>query len=196
MRYLEIFGIPLLLCSLFNCSIMAGRGFAEGIYEETFTNSVVTAIEEIQPEEVANVEQETEETQTFQPTMWVERWVPEGRGSVHTMMGWQLVTCQTSNQYRLREDAGEYYDENGFAKINDRFVVATKPFYGTVGDYIDVYKANGEIIHCIIGDQKGIDGGGDEYGHADGSIIEFVVDMYRWYGPYNGTGNYLHVSNF
>ena len=145
MRHLNIFGIPLLLCAIISIMSISDRGFAEGEYKETFKNSVETTIEYNQSEEILNTSQTTdisveEEPQNFQPTIWVEKWVPEGRGSVHTMMGWQLVTCQSSNQYRLRADAGECYDENGFAKINDRFVVATKPYYGTVGDYIDVYK--------------------------------------------------------
>lgn len=126
----------------------------------------------------------------------VEKYVPPGRGKTHTFMGWQLITSPSSAQYKLRSFAGENYDSNGFAKIGDRFVVATKPYYGTIGDYIDVYKSNGEVIKCVIGDQKGSDGGGDMYGHADGSIIEFVVDKYTWYSAHNGLGRYLSVGEF
>ena len=138
----------------------------------------------------------TDTINTTSDATGVEKYVPSGRGKVHTIMGWQLITSRSSKQYKLRDAAGETYDENGFGKIGDRFVVAVKPYYGNVGDYIDVYKSNGEIIKCIIGDIKGSDGGGDTYGHADGSIVEFCVDMYRWYGNYNGLGKYISVSEY
>ena len=122
--------------------------------------------------------------------------VPKGKGSKHTFMGWQLVTNKSSKQYKLRKQSGENYDSNGFAKVGDRYVVATKPYYGKIGDYIDVYKSNGEVIKCIIGDAKGSDGGGDKYSHADGSIVEFVVDKYKWYSKHNGLGRYRTVGEF
>ena len=144
----------------------------------------------------ANAEVDTVQTIPVANTNNSEKYVPSGRGKTHTIMGWQLITSKTSKQYKLRSEAGETYDENGFGKIGDRFVVAVKPYYGNVGDYIDVYKSNGEIIHCIIGDIKGSDGGGDAYGHADGSIVEFCVDKYRWYSAYNGLGRYISVSEY
>ena len=66
--------------------------------------------------------------------------LPEGLGSIHTYMGWQCITAKASNQYKLREAAGMNFDEEGFAKIGDRYVVATTTTFGKVGDFIDVYK--------------------------------------------------------
>lgn len=168
-----------------------------------YADSIIHTTQESTPEPTAvptpvSVIEESDATKTDSESYsdGIVKTVPSGRGSSHTFMGWQLVTSKSSKQYKLRAQAGENYDANGFAKIGNRYVVATKPYYGTVGDYIDVYKSNGEVIKCIIGDQKGSDGGGDKYGHADGSIVEFVVDKYKWYKRYNGLGRYLTVSEF
>ena len=40
--------------------------------------------------------------------------VPEGLGASHTYMGWQMITSVSSNQYKLREQAGMNFDEEGF----------------------------------------------------------------------------------
>ena len=78
--------------------------------------------------------------------------VPEGLGNIHTYMGWQMITDTSSNQYKLREAAGMNFDEEGFAKIGDRYVVATTTTFGNVGDYIDVKLEDGTVIKCVIGD--------------------------------------------
>ena len=155
---------------------------------------VVSEIPE--PTQAPIVEESDAKTNSESYSDGIVKTVPKGRGSSHTFMGWQMITSKSSKQYKLRAQAGENYDSNGFAKIQDRYVVATKPYYGKVGDYIDVYKSNGDVIKCIIGDQKGSDGGGDKYGHADGSIVEFVADKHKWYKKYNGLGRYLKVSEF
>lgn len=155
-------------------------------------------VNEVTPEQSSseNKEENDAKTDSNNYSGGVEKTVPSGRGSNHTFMGWQLVTSKSSKQYKLRVQSGENYDSNGFAKIGDRYVVAVKPYYGSIGDYIDVYKCNGEVIKCIIGDAKGSDGGGDKYGHADGSIVEFVVDKHSWYSKYNGLGRYRTVGEF
>lgn len=114
--------------------------------------------------------------------------LPEGLGSVHTYMGWQCITAVDSKQYKLREAAGMKFDEEGFAKIGDRYVVATTTTYGNVGDYIDVYQEDGTVIKCIIGDIKNQnDAGCNKWGHNNGTcVIEFVVDKNTWYE--NGGG--------
>lgn len=110
--------------------------------------------------------------------------VPSGLGSVHTYMGWQCITAPDSRQYKLREAAGMNFDEEGFAKIGDRYVVAVTTTFGNVGDYIDVYKEDGTVLKCIIGDIKSQkDAGCTEWGHKNGTnVVEFVVDKNSWYG--------------
>ena len=110
--------------------------------------------------------------------------LPEGLGNIHTYMGWQCITAVSSKQYKLRTAAGMNFDEEGFAKIGDRYVVATTTTFGNVGDYIDVYQEDGTIIKCIIGDIKSQrDAGCTKWGHNNGRcVVEFVVDRSKWYG--------------
>ena len=110
--------------------------------------------------------------------------LPEGLGSIHTYMGWQCITSVSSKQYKLREAAGMNFDEEGFAKIGDRYVVAVTTTFGNVGDYIDVYQEDGTVIKCIIGDIKSQgDAGCTKWGHNNGQcVVEFVVDKSSWYG--------------
>lgn len=109
--------------------------------------------------------------------------VPNNLGKVHTYMGWQMITSKTSEQYKLREKAGESYDSEGFAKIGDRYVVATTTTFGEVGDSVDFEQADGSVIKCIIGDVKNQkDYGCNKWGHDNGqTIVEFIVDKKSWY---------------
>lgn len=109
--------------------------------------------------------------------------IPSGLGDVYTYMGWQLITAPSSNQYRLREQAGQNFDEEGFGRINGRYVIACTTTYGKVGDYIDFVKEDGLVLHCVIGEIKSRkDKGCNEWGHKDGrNVIEFVVDKDSWY---------------
>lgn len=111
--------------------------------------------------------------------------VPAGLGSVHTYMGWQMITATTSMQYQLREQAGMNFDEEGFGRINGRYVIACTTTYGNVGDYVDFYQEDGTIIPGIIGDIKNQnDPGCNKWGHNNGTcIVEFVVDKTTWYTP-------------
>ena len=122
--------------------------------------------------------------------------LPEGLGDVHSYMGWQCITATSSNQYKLREAAGMNFDSEGFAKIGDRYVVATTTTFGNVGDYIDVYQEDGSVIKCIIGDIKNQnDAGCTKWGHNNGDcVVEFVVDKDSWYGT-DKTPNGLHPEN-
>lgn len=46
------------------------------------------------------------------------------------------------------------FDDEGFARINGRYVIACTSTYGNVGDYVDFYQEDGSVIQCIIGDIK------------------------------------------
>ena len=111
--------------------------------------------------------------------------IPEGLGASHTYMGWQIINVVESDQYKLREQAGMNFDEEGFGIINGRYVIACTTTFGRVGDYVDFYQADGTIIPCIIGDIKNQnDEGCTEWGHDNGqTIVEFVVDYDTWYNP-------------
>lgn len=117
-------------------------------------------------------------------------YLPEGLGKTHTYMGWQCITSPSSMQYKLREAAGMNFDEEGYAKIGDRYVVATTTTFGQVGDYIDVVQSDGSVIKCIIGDIKNQnDSGCNQWGHINGQcVVEFVVDKNSWYGIKDNPG--------
>lgn len=120
--------------------------------------------------------------------------VPSGLGKVHTYMGWSLITSPSSAQYKLREQAGENYDSEGFGKIGDRYVIACTTTFGDVGDYIDWYLEDGTVIQTIVGDIKNQnDPGCNQWGHDNGqTIVEFVVDYDTWYPSHTppGSGNF------
>lgn len=108
-----------------------------------------------------------------------------GLSNSFTFEGWQLITDPTSNQYKLREAAGENYDAEGFGQIEGRYTIACTTTFGQVGDYVDFHMSNGMIFQCCIADVKNpSDPGFNEYGHIKGNtlnIIEFVVDYNTWY---------------
>lgn len=62
---------------------------------------------------------------------------------------------------------------NGIATLNDRYLVAVSPIFGTNGDIIDVYLEDGTIINCIIGDAKGSDAT-SQYGHMFGRSVDVI----------------------
>lgn len=112
-------------------------------------------------------------------------YVPEGIGSVHSYMTWQSITDPTTKQFQLLMEA-EAYDENDFGVINGKYVVAVKPYYGKIGDYLDVIQDDDSVLHCIIGDYKGneneiTDGENSKYYHHDKSVVEFIVNGYAWF---------------
>lgn len=110
-------------------------------------------------------------------TRIIEKYVPENTGSIHSFMAYNQDWVSYSFQYKLHNDISNdvWYDEYGYARYKDKYFVAVKPYYGDIGDFIDVYKENGIIIPCIIGDNKGFEND-DIYIHHDGSIVEFMVD--------------------
>lgn len=116
--------------------------------------------------------------------------IPDGMGIYHTYMGWRTVTSPTSLQYQLREESGENYDEEGFAKIDGRYVIACTATFGNVGDYVDFYREDGTIVHAVIGDIKNQDDPGcNRYGHADGQcVVEYVVQQSTWYPSHANPG--------
>ena len=43
------------------------------------------------------------------------------------------------------------YDESGYAKVGDRYVISCTEEYGVVGDEINIKLKDGSIVKCIIG---------------------------------------------
>ncbi len=119
--------------------------------------------------------------------------LPENLGSVYTYMGWNMVTNTSSAQYKLRIQSGEKYDEDGFGRIGERYVIACTTTYGKVGDEVDFVLKNGQVIHGVIGDIKNQDDAGcNKWGHQEGNcVVEFCVNKATWYGT-NKTVDKFH----
>lgn len=88
-----------------------------------------------------------------------------------------------------------WFDELGFGKVEGRYTVAIKQDLGLyiwgkqtqIGDYIDVYLDSGTVINCVVADVKARENKSNIV-HQDGSIIEFVTNVHKFYGCCNGTG--------
>lgn len=136
-----------------------------------------------------------------------------GWKNIYTYEGWQKITNTDSKQYKLRKEAYDQgvaqFDNEGFAKIRNYFVIACAPFYGGVGTYIDWTLADGTILHTIVGDLKNVDDkpdGNGFLGYVDASptckghgydpksivLVEFVVDCNSWYNAAWTAGNHVN----
>lgn len=116
--------------------------------------------------------------------------IPKGLGSKFLIEHWSNITNPSSNQYKFREKVGEKYDDKGYAVVNGRYVIACTTTFGSIGDYVDFYQSDGNIIPCVIGEIKNQnDSGCNKWGHYDGNnIIEFIVDNNIWSGSYDNPG--------
>ena len=77
-----------------------------------------------------------------------------------------------SKQFFNRSDFA-YDENNGYAKVGQRYVITCDPVFGKVGDCIDFMGANGVIVQCVIGALRT-----DE--SAEKRKISFVVDQEKW----------------
>ena len=91
-------------------------------------------------------------------------------------MSYKAITLKTSKQYKLQQIA--YTGTHGIRQVNGRYCVALGSAYTkTIGTYVDIILENGEVIPCILADQKQ-DRHTDSTNRVcfDGSLVEFVVD--------------------
>lgn len=114
--------------------------------------------------------------------------IPLGLGRFFSYMSWQQVTNQFTSAYQFRVQTGMSFDEEGFGRVNGRYVIACTSTFGTTGDYVDFYQSNGNVLHCVIGDEKSQEytwydhNPANVWGHDGGQcIVEFVVDKNIWY---------------
>lgn len=121
--------------------------------------------------------------------------LPSGLGTQNSYMGWQCITAPDSTQYKLRQQAGQNFDSNGYGKINGRYTIATTTTYGNVGDYLDVKRSDGSVLKAVIADIKNQnDSGCNKWGHNNGNcVVEFVVDKGSWYQS-DGNGGQVGYS--
>lgn len=70
-----------------------------------------------------------------------------------TWMPYTAITSRGSKQYKLQQKA--YTGDYGIRMVNGRYCVALGSHFGCkIGQYFDLILANGEVIPCIMSDQK------------------------------------------
>lgn len=127
----------------------------------------------------------------------VEMSVPTGiNTSFKAYMDYRTITSKGSTQYKMQQQA---YTENGFRKLDGRYMVAMGSYYGYCGDKFNITFDTGETIPVVIGDSKA-----DQ--HTDslhmyrpmksgyGNVVEFIIDS-RTIDPIaRKMGDVSHVS--
>lgn len=120
--------------------------------------------------------------------------LPKGLGWYSVNEGWNAITApspQLELKNKAKSEQGSLYDNNGYAKYKDRYVVATTQTFGDAGDYIDIEQSDGNTIPAVIGDIKawGVDSlegrHVNKWGHNDGDVVlEFLKDSsansFKW----------------
>lgn len=118
------------------------------------------------------------ETFTAPDSAWI--FIHEPKQFNSTYEGVHCITDETSAQWEWLQSHDWGYFDNGVCRFGGRMLVALTPAFGKVGDYVDLLLSNGQILYCIMIDEKA---DCDTYGHWDGdrlNIIELVVSP-DWY---------------
>ena len=128
--------------------------------------------------------------------------VPAGLGKYYTYMNWDTITNMDTKQGQLIQQAGKNYNAEGYGMIGQRYALAMTSTFGSIGDYVDVYMADGTIIHGILADEKSQvvtawdSNPANKWGHDQGqSIVEFVVNWSSGHGNPPGNGGVVKVVN-
>lgn len=127
--------------------------------------------------------------------------VPPGLGKYYTYMNWDTITNMNTRQGDLIKSAGKNYDSEGYGKVGERYALAMTSTFGAIGDYVDIYMADGRIIHGILADAKSQQyvpwdhNPANKWGHNNGQcMVEFVTNWKRHANP-PGNGGVLKVVN-
>lgn len=147
-----------------------------------------------------------EPTSTPEPTTTPEP-TPKQAGKGHTFKPYTRYTAynlKSSQQYKLQKAAWTetrtgiriVTDPNGV----DRYCVALGTAWAGgqpkhIGRCLDVYMANGAVLHCVLADvkrQEDTVDGANLYGKTNNDILEFIVDGQKISQAVKTTGN---VSN-
>ena len=150
---------------------------ALSMYNQSFSSSDSTSTNTEDEDTDVNIDGKQGDTIT----------IPDGMGTFMTYMGWQCITAEGTAQMTLKNKY-EKFDKEGFGKVDKRYAVAMTTTFGQVGQKVDIYLENDEIINAVIADIKDQDDKGcNKYGHDNGQcVVEFVVNKYTWYNGDKG----------
>jgi hypothetical protein len=102
----------------------------------------------------------------------------ETKGEFKTYMDYRCITDESSSQFVLQQQA--YTDENGFRRIDDKYIVALGTGYTqTVGDEFHIVLDSGVEFDVVVGDLKDPKHTDDtnRYIEKNGNIVEYLVDI-------------------
>ena len=96
--------------------------------------------------------------------------------SFKSYMGYKSLTSMDSPQHMLQELCTT--DIDGFRRCADRYVIAVgNGVGGQVGDCVDLFLQNGQVIYCVIGDyKKNVHTDAANITGKNGCCSEFIVD--------------------
>ena len=103
--------------------------------------------------------------------------VSRSNTNMKTYMSWKAITNKSSKQYQLQQHPDIYTDEEGFRKIDDKFMIAVGTYFeADVGQEVEVELDGGNKFSAIVGDIKANKHVDENIQHkVDGSVIEFLV---------------------
>lgn len=137
--------------------------------------------EEIKAIEQDKIEEETasKRERAIKVSRGISRSIPKGNTSMKSYMNYKTITNKSSEQYKLQQRDDVWTDEEGFRRIEDKFMVAVGTFYSKeVGQELIIELDNGTTFDAIVGDIKDdrhTDSTNRQH-KVDKSVIEFIVD--------------------
>lgn len=121
----------------------------------------------------------------------VKTWMP------HTKSNGGSIFLHASAQYALQKQA--YTGSHGIRMVGGRYCIAVgSRFTSKIGTKIDVVLENGNVLRCIVGDQKSDlhTDSTHSYHRADGSWVEFIVNRNVLDHAAQTSGNISSISGF
>lgn len=171
-------GICLFLALIIGSTLNNEETIQKQNENETVT-ATITIEAESETNEVLNNNPNEETTNIVEPQIiinYIDKDVPINN-SFKSYLGYNKITDTCSNQYKLQQFA--YTNSNGLRMVENRICIALGSYYShDVGQYVDVYMKNGEVLKCIVADCKNnahTDKNNQQ--HFDGSVVEFIVDI-------------------
>ena len=113
--------------------------------------------EEIKAMEQDKIEEETatKRERAIKISRGISRSIPKGNTSMKSYMNYKTITNKSSEQYKLQNRDDVWTDEEGFRRIEDKFMVAVGTFYSKeVGQELIIELDNGTTFEAIVSDIK------------------------------------------
>ncbi len=105
---------------------------------------------------------------------------------------------EDSSQRKVQDkwiNEGSKHDSKGFCKLQGRYIIATTPTFGEIGDKVDFYMSNGQILNVILGEAKSMEkkwydqNPANKWGHSNGkNVLEFMGQNSIGNDPYYALG--------